>query len=215
MPSRPSSILGVPSIKQYEGHIYIANSTNMEWHVEFLTNEYDMKASVIGPNTIGAHQINRLSCIYTLEGMRKVPLKIKVTRASNGNAEEKSFKISVKNKSGLIITNTGLTNSRKKWRSKLFGSGSDDCWRPLLDKNINYNPHKNMANGTKCSVCYANISNSKTSKEEKIQEPFSNLFDQNCDLTDNTQGIFHFKYLRAWGKSNSKIWIYKLTLYFF
>ena len=191
MPSRPSSILGVPFIKQYEGHIYIANSTNMEWHIEFLTNEYGIKDSVIGPNTIGAHQINRLSCTYILKGMRKVPLYIKATRASNGYAEEKPFEICVKNKSGLIITDKCLTNSRKRWRSKLFGSGSDDCWRPLLDNNMNYNPHKNMANGTKCSVCNAYISNSKTSKEEKVQEPFSNLFDQNCDLTDNTKGIFH------------------------
>ena len=192
MPSTPSSIFGVPSIKQYEGHIYIANSTNMEWHIEFLPNEYDIKASVNGPNTIGAHQINRLSCIYTLEGMRKVPLEIKVTRANNGDLEEKSFKICVKNKSGLIITNTGVSNSRKRWRSKFFGSGSEDCWGPLFDKNITYNPHKNMANGTKCPICHAYISSSKTSKEEeKVQEPFPKLFDENCDITDNTKGIFH------------------------
>ena len=201
MSSRDSSVSRVSSISEGkiqrgEGHIYVANSTDCLWQVEFLTNEYEIGSGSIGADTIGPHQISKMACVcirefFPIRGnpirgtSRRIPIVIKVTKKNYSLSTLETYKRSVKNKSGLIITETGLVDAKKRRNpfSKSFSSGSPECWKPKGDENRTYDPHVNLLKGEQCQICKVQ-SLGITAQQSSRMDVASNLasFD-NLDLS--------------------------------
>ena len=177
--SRASSISEGP-ITQYQGRIFVANSTDSEWKINILKNDYEIGTNTNAEFTLGAHQVSQLPCEFIQVGTRKPPIIIRATRRKNGIVEEKPFQTPVKNKSGLIVTSNALIYSKMRWKPKFlevlsrpFTSGTEDCWTPKFDKTMNYNPHKNLAEGEMCSICQASASITNEDVEEYPTSTFS------------------------------------------
>ena len=83
--SSRNSLLSEGVIKRFEGRIYVANSTDTEWLIEILNNGYDVGSTQSRANTIGAHQVSQLSCVYIQEGSCKIPLIVKATLSPTAN----------------------------------------------------------------------------------------------------------------------------------
>ena len=114
MPTRSQVRPSEREPKTCEGLIFVANSTTFGWNLEVITNESEIGNISSHQHTIGPHKALELSCIYS-EGNKfeAYPFVVKATMRNGDLKSPISHELPVKDKSGLIITETKLIVSKR------------------------------------------------------------------------------------------------------